>query len=192
MSRYPPLAPSELSPAQHKAYDEQTEIAQSTFGDKFIYKNKDGAFVGPFGPLLYTPGLVDPFMKMVVELGKVPGLPAEARETAILATGSTFKAGYELYAHGKVAESTKLSEKQISLIKEGKKPEGPDNLDEACEIAFDVAIELSRKQGPLSDELFSRAYKKLGQEGTAALIHYVALYAYTCVFLNGVAAPVPE
>lgn len=192
MSRYPPLAPSQLSEAQHKAYDEQSEIAQSTFGDKFIYKNQDGAFVGPFGPLLYTPTLVDPFLKLVVELGKVPGLPAEARETAILATGSTFKAGYELYAHGKVAESTKLSEKQIALIKDGKKPEGSEKLDEACEIAFDVAIELSRKQGPLSDALFKRAYDTLGQQGAAALIHYVALYAYTCVFLNGVAAPVPE
>ena len=189
MSRYPPIPPSQLNPDQHAAYDESTRIAQDMFGDKFIYKNDDGAFIGPFGPLLYTPSLVDPFFKMAAELGQIPGLPAAARETAILATGSTFKAGYELYAHGKVAASTSLTERQISSIKEGKKPDG---LDEACQVAFDVAVELSQKQGPLSDETFQQASKALGQHGTAALIHYVAFYAYTSVFLNGVAAPVPE
>jgi len=110
------------------------------FGDKFIYKNSDGAFIGPFGPLLYTPSLVDPFFRMAAELGQIPGLPAAASETTIMATGSTFKAGYELYAHGKVAASTSLTERQISSIKEGKKPDG---LDEACQVAFDVALELS-------------------------------------------------
>ena len=189
MSRYPPILPSKLTSEQHAAYVEQTSIAQKTFGDKFIYKNQDGAFIGPFGPLLYTPNLVDPFMKMVVELGKCPGLPAAARETAILATGSTFSAGYELYAHGKVAEGTNLTKDQITAIKGGKQPT---DLEEDCKVAFDVAIELSKKQGPLSDETFERAQKAFGKEGTAALLHYVALYAYTCVFLNGVAASVPE
>ncbi|KAK5942978.1 hypothetical protein PMZ80_003983 [Knufia obscura] len=189
MSRYPPIPPSELNSEQHAAYDESSRIAKDIFGDKFIYKNDDGAFIGPFGPLLYTPNMVNPFFKMVVELGKCPGIPAAAKETAILATGSTFKAGYELYAHGKVAEGTSLTGEQISNMKGGKKP---DDLDESCQVAFDVAIELSRKQGPLSDETFQRASKTLGKQGTAALIHYVALYAYTCIFLNGVAAPVPE
>ena len=192
MSRYPAIPPSKLAADQRKAYDKQSEIAQSTFGDKFLYKDQDGAFIGPFGPLLYTPNLVDPFMKMVVELGKCPGLPANARETAILATGSTFKAGYELYAHGKVAASTNLSDQQISLIKQGKKPDGNETLNDACSVAFDVAIELSRKQGPLSDETFAKAEKQLGREGTEELIHYVALYAYTCDFQNGDAAPVPD
>jgi len=189
MSRYPPIPPSQLNPEQHAAYDDASQTAQNIFGDKFIYKNDDGAFIGPFGPLLYTPNMVDPFFKMVVEVGKCAGLPAAAKETAILATGSTFQAGYELYAHGKVAASTSLTEEQIASIKDGKKPDG---LDEACQVAFDVAIELSRKQGPLSDETFARAEKTLGKEGTAALFHYVGLYAYTCIFLNGAAAPVPE
>lgn len=144
--RYPPIPPSQLSADQHAAYDEQSRLAQNTFGDKFLYKNKDGAFIGPFGPLLYTPSLVTPFMNMVIELGKCTGLPGPARETAILATGSTFKAGYELYAHGKVAQSTHLSDDQISQIKDGQKPALGGAFDKACDTAFDVAIELSRKQ----------------------------------------------
>ncbi|KAJ9651656.1 hypothetical protein H2198_009069 [Neophaeococcomyces mojaviensis] len=192
MSRFPPLLPSQLSPEQHAAYDEQAKIAQSLFGDKFIYKNDDSAFIGPFGPLLYTPTLVGPFMELIVELPKISGLPPAARETAILATGSAFKAGYELYAHGNVATSTSLSDRQIELIKKGEKPEGTDKLDNACDIAFDVAMKLSKEQGPLSDVMWKKASDAFGMEGAAALIHFVGFYAYTSIFLNGVAAPVPE
>lgn len=192
MSRYPPIPPSSLSPEQHEAFDEASDICSNMFGDKFLYKNQDGAFIGPFAPLLYTPSIVHPFFKLVVELGKLPGLPAPAREVAILATGSSFKSKYELYAHERVAASTSLTKSQIHSVKNGKKPFRDDTLNEQCEVAFDVAIELSHKQGPMSDANWKRAEKAFGRDGTAALIQYVAVYAYTCVLLNGVDAPVPN
>ena len=46
-----------------------SETCSSLFGEKIFYKNEDGAFIGPFAPLLYTPGLVDPVFKILVELG---------------------------------------------------------------------------------------------------------------------------
>ncbi|KAN0122452.1 hypothetical protein V8E51_000778 [Hyaloscypha variabilis] len=53
----------------------------------------------------------------------MPGLPAAARETAILATGSHYQAPYEIYAHEHVAlANTPLSKEQINMIKRGKKP----------------------------------------------------------------------
>lgn len=192
MSRYPPIPPSSLTTEQHKAYDEASEICSNVFGNKFLYKNEDGAFIGPFAPLLYTPSLVDPFFKLVVELGKLPGLPGPAREIAILVTGSRFKSKYELYAHERVAASTRLTTAQISSVKSGEKPLGDDALDEQGDVAFDVAIELSHKQGPMTDANWERAVYAFGKEGTAALIQYVGVYAYTCVLLNGVDAPVPD
>ncbi|CAF9910401.1 hypothetical protein IMSHALPRED_009189 [Imshaugia aleurites] len=191
MSRYPPIPPSSLTTEQYKAYDEASDICSSVFGDKFLYKNEDGAFIGPFAPLLFTPTLVDPFFKLVVELGKLPGLPGPAREISILATGSRFKAKYELYAHERVAASTSLTAAQIDSVKSGKKPFGDDALDEQGNVAFDVAMELSHKQGPMTDANWKRAEHAFGKEGAAALIHYVGVYAYTCVLLNGVDAPVP-
>ena len=192
MSRYPPIPPSSLTTEQQRAHDEASEICSSVFGNKFLYKNEQGAFIGPFAPLLYTPSLVDPFFKLVVELGKLPGLPGPAREIAILATGSRFKSNYELYAHERVAASTGLTAAQIESVKSGKKPLGGDALDEQGDVAFDVAIELSRKPGPMTDDNWKRAERAFGKGGTAALIQYVGVYAYTCVLLNGVDVPVPE
>lgn len=192
MSRYPPVPPSSLTTEQRKAYDEASEICSNVFGDKFLYKTKDGAFIGPFAPLLYTPSLIDPFFKLVVELGKLPGLPGPAREVAILATGSRFKSKYELYAHERVAASTSLTAAQIESVRSGKKPLGDDALDEQGNVAFDVALELSHSQGPMSGANWKRAEHAFGNEGTAALIQYVGVYAYTCVLLNGVDAPVPK
>jgi 4-carboxymuconolactone decarboxylase len=191
--RYAPIPPSQLSSEQHKAYDEASKIATDMFGDKFLYKTEDGSFIGPFAPLLYTPTLIDPFFKLVIEIGKIPGLPAEARETAILTTGSHYKAGFELYAHMRVASSTtSLSSEQIKSISEGVKPTGDSALDEQCEVAFDVSIELAKGGGPLSDKNWKRALDSFGKEGAAALIQYVGVYAYTCILLNGVDASVPE
>jgi 4-carboxymuconolactone decarboxylase len=69
-----------------------------------------------------------------------PGLPASARETAILAMGSQYHAPYEIYAHERVAlKSTSLTKELINSIKNGKKPEG---LGREESVAFDVAVEL--------------------------------------------------
>jgi 4-carboxymuconolactone decarboxylase len=119
--RYPPIPPSQLTPEQHKAYDEGSETAEKLFGHSgFLYKNEDGAFIGPFAPLLYTPKLLSVFFELVTELGNVSGFSAKAKETVILATGSHFKADYEMYAHGKIAErKSDLTDAQIRSIKEG-------------------------------------------------------------------------
>jgi len=55
----------------------------------------------------------------------LPGLPASARETAILAIGSQYQALYEIYAHERVAlKYTSWTKEQNNAIKNGRKPEG--------------------------------------------------------------------
>lgn len=140
--------------------------------------------------MLETPGTTRPFFQIASELAKIPGLPQNARETAILATGSHYKAVYEIYAHERVAvANTDLNQEQVDMIKTGKKPT---DLDEKCSAAFDVAIELVTKPGPLSKENWEKAEKALGKQGTLALIHYVGYYAYTCILLNACDVPVPD
>ncbi|KAF7845852.1 hypothetical protein BT93_L0348 [Corymbia citriodora subsp. variegata] len=190
MSRIPPSAPSELKGDQKKAHDEMASIADDIFGDTFVYKRDDGALVGPFAPLIHTPAMAPLFMHQAVEMGKIPGLPQKARETAILTTGSYFKAAYEIYAHEKVAVAkTELTRDQVKKITSGEKP---DDLDEECSIAFDTAMELVKKPGPLSKQNWDRLNKAFGQQGALALIHFVGYYCYTCVLLNGCDVPVPD
>ncbi len=54
----------------------------------------------------------------------LPGLPASARETAILAVGPRYQAPYEIYAHERVAlKNTSLTREQINAIKRWSEPE---------------------------------------------------------------------
>ena len=190
MSRLPPLTRDKLSsPAQQTGHDELNELAGKAFGDKFIWKHEDGAMVGPFPALIAAPEAGVHMIKLVGNLAAIPGLPADAKETAILSTGAHYKAPYELYAHGNVAaKTTELSRDQVEHICDGKKPEG---LSEACSVAYDVAKHLSSVPGPLPQDLWDRSIKTLGKDGTLALVHYVGMYAYTCIILNAMDAPVP-
>lgn len=193
MSRFPPIHPDSLTPEQKARHEETSQMTESLFGDpstsKFLYKDSTGAFIGPFAPLLYTPSLMEPWVKLNVALSKLSTLPAAASEVAILATGSVYQAKYELYAHELVAEATYLSAGQIAQVSKGVKPEG---LDRECEVAFDVALKLARGGGPLDEELWTRAVEALGRDGVAALMHYVGMYAYVCIVLNAADVPIPE
>jgi len=189
-SRLPPVPRDQLSAHQQQAYDELTSISDSSFGAKFTFKRKDGAFVGPYPAFLAAPDMGLQYMRYVAGLNQASPLSAEVREVVILATGSHYKAEYELYAHRNVAiSSTRLSEQQVGQICKGEKPSG---LDEACDVAFDAARYLAGRPGPLPQELWDRAGKALGKEGTVAMVHFIGLYAYTCIVLNAMDAPVPK
>lgn len=154
-------------------------------------RTSDSAFVGPFAALLYTPTpLASHFMNLFKALGKVPGLPPSARETAILATGAHYGAAYELYAHKAVAvTSGALSEQEAEGVASGKLPDGSG---EDVRIALEVARALCERKGPLEDGLWRQAKEAFGLQGAAALVHYVGCYAYTSILLNGADTPVPE
>jgi len=114
-----------LNPTQRSAYDTAVSTCEASFGDAFLWRDVNGALIGPFGPLLYVPSIMEPFFNMLHEIGNLPGLAPTVRETAILATGSAFGASYELYADGTFALSvTELSKTQIEAIRSGIKPSG--------------------------------------------------------------------
>ncbi|TKA70893.1 hypothetical protein B0A55_08093 [Friedmanniomyces simplex] len=192
MFRLPPLPRSDLPPSSHQAHDTITSFfASSPLGSAFDYKRKaDEALIGPMPFYLASPDIGQDVLGLVGKLATLPGLSLEARETAILAVGAKFKAGYELYAHTRMAmQTTKLEERQVDKIAKGEKPEG---LDEESSVAYDVAAYLAGTPGPLPQELWERSVKALGKEGTVALVHYVGFYACTCIVLNAMDAPVPE
>ncbi|KAK4962470.1 hypothetical protein LTR10_000096 [Elasticomyces elasticus] len=191
MSRLPPLPRSELPPAQQQAHDDLTAFAMSAFGTAFSYTRKeDDALLGPFPFYIQTPEIGLDTLGLLAKFSKLGGLSVEARETAVLAVGSVFQAGYELYAHERVAlKATTLSQEQLECICSGGKPK---DLGEDCQAAYDVATHLAKHPGPLPQELWDRSMKALGKEGTVALVHYVGFYAYICIVLNAIDEPVPK
>lgn len=194
--RVPALAPSQLNAEQKQVYDEAYGICQKMLGDRFAWKDDHEALIGPLSSLMYSPPLARLYLSFAAELGRASTLvqfTQEAREVAILATGAAFSSSYELYAHERIALTTSLSAVQIDLIKQGRKPTGEIALNSQCELAFDVATELTaHNRGPLSDETWRRAESMLGRTATLILVQYVALYSYTCILLNAVNEPVPS
>lgn len=129
-------------------------------------------------------------LELVFSFAKIASLPADVKETAILAVGGHFQAAYELYAHENVAvKSGALSPEQVNVIKRDQKP---GDLSEECGLAYDVAKYLCSQKRPLPREEWERCVGAFGREGTVALVHYVGFYAYLSIALNAVDAPVPE
>ncbi|KAH9845279.1 hypothetical protein Tdes44962_MAKER01289 [Teratosphaeria destructans] len=192
--RLPPTPREKYSTREEKnGHDHLTAIASHAFGpsgEKFIWHDKQGGLMGPFPFFNASPEVGTALTDVIVKLAAVSGLPAESRETAILAVGAHYKAGFELYSHVQVAnKATNLSEKQVGAIASGTKPS---DLGERENVAYDVAKHLAATPGPMPQNLWDRSMKAFGKEGTVALVHYVGLYAYTCVILNAIDAPVPK
>jgi hypothetical protein len=193
--RLPPVKRDDLPASEHAGFDSMMNLTTTLFGDPesspFTYKrSSDGALVGPFPLFLAAPEAGEYSVGLFGKLGKIPGLPADAKETAILTVGARYQAAYELYAHTNVAiKKVGMAKDVVEAIARGEKPKG---LSEGCDVAFDAANYLAGKPGPLPKELWDRSIKTFGKEGTVALMHYVGAYAYTCIVLNAMDAPVPE
>ncbi|KAK4506199.1 hypothetical protein PRZ48_004164 [Zasmidium cellare] len=191
-SRIPSKPRDQLSSQEQADYDEFTQIAEHGFGkngEKFLYKDKDGSWLGPYPLLMAAPKTGKLGMELVYSFGELP-LPTDVKETAILACGGHFQAAYELYAHEAVATGAGvLSKEQVEVIKQGQKPQ---DLNENCSLAFDVAKRLCGTPGPLPQEYWDKSVQAFGKDGTVALVHYVGFYAYICIALNAADAPVPE
>ncbi|PVH70564.1 hypothetical protein DL98DRAFT_661091 [Cadophora sp. DSE1049] len=190
MSRLPPLAYSDLDGEQKQLFEEMNSFASEAFKDKFVYKGADGSLLGPFCPLLYTVDVARAFFSSLKSMGKLPGLPLSSREIAILATGSKWKALFEIYSHERIAIlGTTLTQQQIDMVKTGCKPDG---LDEQEETAFAVTMELMNQMGPLSEAMWQRSVRAFGKIGALSLVHHIGFFSYLCVLCNGCDVSLPE
>ena len=185
--RLPLIAPADLSPEQRPIYDNmRAGIEQNFTGFKVIADN--GALMGPWNPWLHEPKFGKPIWDLTLALSVSPSLPRNAREVAILVTGTTSHSAYELYAHVIAAENRGLSDDKLATILAGGRP-----VDLTAEegVAYDVASALLR-HGTLPELNYRQAVKQFGQHGAAELIYLVGLYCLVSITLNGFNVPVPQ
>jgi 4-carboxymuconolactone decarboxylase len=141
--RLPLIAPADLSPEQRPLYDSMRDGIEKYFRG-FASIANNGALMGPWAPWLHEPKFGKLVWDLTLALSVSPSLPRNAREVAILVTGTTFHSGYELYAHVFVAETRGLSDDKLSTIMAGHRPSDL-TLEEA--IAYDVASSLINRAG---------------------------------------------
>ena len=129
----------------------------------------------------YTPQLSRPFVSLASVISTLPHLTPRMRELAILATASTYKAAFVLYAHSRIAQSAGLSSDQVEDAREGGMPAG---LSAAEQATWEFSRCLAGSQGPLDEAIWQKTSGFLGAEGVANLTHVVGAYAYLCLFQN--------
>jgi 4-carboxymuconolactone decarboxylase len=113
--RLPLILPAELTPEQRPLYDDmRAGIERSFSGFKAIAEN--GALMGPWNPWLHDPKFGKPIWELTLALSVSPSLPRNAREVAILVTGTAFHSAYELYAHVIAGEKRGLSDDKIAIL----------------------------------------------------------------------------
>jgi 4-carboxymuconolactone decarboxylase len=183
--RLPLIAPADLSPEQRPLYDSMRDGIEKYFRG-FASIANNGALMGPWAPWLHEPKFGKLVWDLTLALSVSPS--RNAREVAILVTGTTFHSGYELYAHVFVAETRGLSDDKLSTIMAGHRPSDL-TLEEA--IAYDVASSLMH-HGTLPEINYRQAVKQFGVHGAAELIYLVGLYSMISVTLNGFNVPVPD
>ncbi|KAL1957331.1 hypothetical protein VTO42DRAFT_6120 [Malbranchea cinnamomea] len=183
MPRFSPIPPAQQTPEQRAAHEAIDHRTRQRFGSTFTLKNEEGALIGPFAPLLYTPTLAIPWLNLSEQVLCLPALTERERELAILAVLSRTRAAYAVYAHTRIAEKVGLSASQIADASAGKTPVGLSAHERAV---FEFAAETADlKGGALPRERFDRINEALGgREKVAAVMHTVASFLYASVLLN--------
>src|SRR5690348_14800030 len=108
-SRFPPLAPEAMSPAQR-------HVAEA------IASGPRGGLRGPFQAWLRSPELADRLQKVGEYLRFSSSVPRRLNELAILITARTWDAEFEWWAHHQLALEAGLAHAVAADIAAGRRP----------------------------------------------------------------------
>ena len=83
---------------------------------------EDGALVGPFNALFYSPEVGDAVQKLGAALRYSTSLPADLLEVAILTVGGEWRANFEFWAHARLGVAAGVPPAAIDSIGDGETP----------------------------------------------------------------------
>jgi 4-carboxymuconolactone decarboxylase len=179
--RLPLLDPLALPAAQKEIYDRINETFVSWSDDvHFQSKTGDGKLIGPFNPILYSPGISSSFLDLHDAEEKHTSLDERVRQVVILSVGSVWKSDYELYAHSAAARKAGISASAIRTLAAGGLP---DDLSEQEKVAQRYARQFSAEHRVDAD-LYSAAVHAFGEKGVVDLTYLIGIYHITCGLLN--------
>jgi 4-carboxymuconolactone decarboxylase len=187
MTRLPGLRPNELDDDQRRLYD---AIAG---GDRakdasFPLTDDDGALIGPFNPLLYSPTVGDAVQRLGGALRFNCGLGAAVREMAILAVATHHHCEFERWAHERIALRVGLSMGQVAALRDGSRP---DFDSDEFNAAYDLIVATLSGITP-DGHMYDAAVQQLGTEGIFELVAVVGYYAMLAQMMTVFKIGVPE
>ena len=186
--RLPLLQPDALSAAQKEVYDRINRTMVPWARDAgFRSTTDDGRFIGPFNPVLLSPGITQSFLSLQEAEQAHTTLDGRVRQVVILSVGAAWRSDYELYAHSAVARKAGLSDETIRTLVAGGLPE---DLDEKEKIAQRYTRQLSTGHR-VDAALYAEAEGAFGTQGLVDIAFLAGIYHIVCAILNGFEIPPP-
>jgi 4-carboxymuconolactone decarboxylase len=187
--RLPSLKPGDLDGAQRDLYDSLVANEVPLFDKAGVQViAPDGSLLGPFNPLLLSPGLAAAQIDVLRADKAGTSLSPRVHELVILTVGAAWASDYELYAHKIVGRLAGLPEEVIDAVISHRPPDLPDE-DEAS--AYEFTRQLIH-QHRIDAATYARAADAFGHEGLVDMVMLIGLYVTVCAIINAFEVPAPE
>jgi 4-carboxymuconolactone decarboxylase len=165
---------------------EQLNDQQRPVGEK-IMKISSVGLGGPYNPMLRSPVYAQRMYDLLDYLRWHTSVPTKLNEMAILIVGRQWRSQVEWYAHAPLAKKAGLADSIIADLKANKRPAG---MSPEEEVVYDVVTDLTTKHA-VSDELFDRAKKLLGEQQVVDLTGVAGTYVGVAMILAMAEQSVP-
>jgi len=136
--------------------------------------------VGPFGVWLNAPAFGEPAQRLGGHCRFMTGVPPRLSELAIIVTARQWRAQYEWQAHAALAEQAGVKPKTIEDVQRGRAPKSAPADERAI---HDFVIELYKTKR-ISDRMYNRVVKILGEPATVELVGILGYYVMVSMTLN--------
>ena len=174
-TRFPILAPDEMTPAQKQVADAIASGPRKSLG-------------GPFNAWLRSPELGMRLQAVGEQVRFKTSIPRRLNELAILITAREWTSQYEWHAHHALALKAGLDAKITEAVAAGKRPA---DMKEDETAVYDFCIQLHRAK-KVDDANFKRVKALFGEQGVIDLIGVSGYYTAVSMTLNVAEMPVPD
>jgi 4-carboxymuconolactone decarboxylase len=186
--RLPLLVEGDLSAAQKQLY-QRMRTHQVPWSDRHNIEGMTvgGRLIGPYNPLLYSPGVGTGFLDFEAAEDQSTSLDERTRQVVILSVGSVWQADYEIYAHTAVAHQAGLPDEAIEALRNG---QPANQLTDKEKLAQAYALQLTSAHC-VDATLYGKAESAFGRQGLVDITLLVGRYLTISALLNGFDIPRP-
>lgn len=179
MTRLPALRPDDLDDAQRAIYDGITTGPRAQGPQHFALTDADGALVGPFNALLFSPELGNAVQQLGAAVRYATDLTARERELAILVVANHWDSAFERMAHEAVGRAAGLTDDELAALRAGILPEFADRRESAI-----VQLTAAMTRGDVDDALWAETSRLLSPATCVELSTLVGYYALLALQLR--------
>jgi 4-carboxymuconolactone decarboxylase len=187
--RLPLLVESDLSSDKQKRLYQRMRTHQVPWAEQhnFLGMTDGDRLIGPFNPLLYSPGVGAGFLDFEAAEDGSTSLDERVRQVVILSVGSVWGGDYEIYAHSAIARQAGFSDETIRSLQDG---EATKSLSDREQLAQAFALRLTATHS-LDAALYEKAEQAFGRQGLVDMALLIGRYLTICAVLNAFAIPRP-